>query len=82
MFYITFLSSPYLLNNITTNLQTFIKVSVRLFTTITGLGRKNWRGGFSQESMILTNATISNILISPSLFISAPSKSTAAGLRI
>ena len=47
-----------------------------------GLVRKNWRGGFSQESMILTNATISNILTSPSLFISAPSKSTAAGLRI
>ena len=49
---------------------------------LTGLERKNWRGGFSQESMILTNATISNILTSPSLFISAPSKSTAAGLRI
>ena len=28
------------------NLQTSIRMSVRLFSTVTGLGRKNWRGGF------------------------------------
>ena len=29
------------------NLKTIRRMSVELFTTITGLGRKNWRGGFS-----------------------------------
>ena len=30
------------------NLQTSIRMSVGLFSTITGLGRKNWRGGFRE----------------------------------
>ena len=46
------------------NLQPSTRMSVGLFTTITGLGRKNWRGGFSeyysQESIqpcIVSNAS-------------------------
>ena len=31
-------------------------MSVGLFTTITGLGRKNWRGGFSQERLYFFNS--------------------------
>ena len=30
------------------NLQTSIRISVGLFATITGLGRKNWSGGFRE----------------------------------
>ena len=29
------------------NLKNITRMSVGLFITITGLGRKNWRGGFS-----------------------------------
>ena len=34
--------------NMKYNPTCYIRMSVGLFTTITGLGRKNWRGGFRE----------------------------------
>jgi len=41
-------------------------MSVGLFTTITGLGRKNWRGGFTCSDLAIYLAIFEVIKVQPS----------------